>query len=259
VSQHSQRVRTKQVIYNQHGPCSSCREDDPALKASSRPTNVERCRPLVAFVAKLGLYATKGDCRNRRLSPANVSAPPRQRLWQHATRRPNELFPLHIRQHHVRPPSWGSATICLENKSRRHGLRRRSSAADSPPWPQGRKFSLHSQQPSCASLVMGSGACVLNTSAYVRYEQRGPVCATTQPSRKARPRKEPRACHMRYYPTICRSRRGSPALLRPRSRSGAAWFCAVPNGLFGLLTCMSVTPSLPRDLAPSALLRLKAL
>jgi hypothetical protein len=76
---------------------------------------------------------------------------------------------------------------------------------------------------------------------------------------KSEAEKQPRACHMRYYPTICRSSRGSPALSRPRSRSGAAWFCAVPDALRGLLTCMSVTPSLPRDLAPSALLRLKAL
>jgi hypothetical protein len=50
-------------------------KDDPALKASSRPKNVERCQPVVAFVPKSTLYATKGDCRNRRLSPANVSAP----------------------------------------------------------------------------------------------------------------------------------------------------------------------------------------
>ncbi|KAK7183534.1 uncharacterized protein CC84DRAFT_413525 [Paraphaeosphaeria sporulosa] len=105
---------------------------------------------------------------------------------------------------------------------------------------------------------MASRVCVVATSAHVQYVHVlfCPVGATTQPSRKARPRRN-RGLQHALLPHKLPIQERLPRLQTTfRLRCGMV---PLPMAFLGLLTCMSATPSRPRDLAPSALLHPKAL
>lgn len=157
----------------------------------------------------------KGQLPGPFVAAASLDAPtPTPMAAQHTSRTPKtSLFPLHIRLQCSAPTSCWALRWNLPWATWQHRPRPRSSSAG-----EAETSRCISTTPSCASLVMDSRACVLVrcTSACVRHVQRCPegqcVRAQQLSLRQNRGRGGTEGRLLRYYPTICRSKRCSPAL-----------------------------------------------